>query len=132
MQWKHQIVTSFITGFGVTSGAISALGIGSAITRYIYLSIYKKKTGILDTHNKSEKEEQPQELHHDTSLEQPKTESICESETSPNIQPYEHKTMDYFDCTKSYGGTYDYKKMGTPVTEAYQEAFLQRMTTTTI
>ncbi|NBP01183.1 MAG: hypothetical protein EBU90_13800 [Proteobacteria bacterium] len=126
MQWKHQILTSFITGFGVTSGAISALGIGSAIARYIYFSFYKRNIGILDTHKKSGNQEQEQEEDNDTPLEQAETES--EMGESPNVQPYEPKSTDYFDCTQSYGGTYDYKKMGTPVAEAYQDAFLQRMT----
>lgn len=118
MYWKHQILNSFVTGFGVTSGAMSALGIGSAIARYIYLQFYKKKDSILDSpENEDEKE---CDTH-------PETESVYESD-SHAVQPYQAETTDYFDCKQRYGESYDFEKLATPVTEAYQNAFLQRRT----
>ena len=125
MHWKHQIVTSFITGFGVTSGTISALGIGSAIARCIYLSFFKKNDSILDSKTNTNQKQEDNQGDLETQAE---TESVYESENSHNVQPYQPETTDYFDCNKRYGESYDFKKLSTPVTEAYQDAFLQRRT----
>ena len=118
MVWKHQFLTSFITGFGATSGAISALGIGSAIARCIFLSFFKKKVSILDSKGNNELKQTDKGAD---------TESVYESEQSNDVQPYQSETTDYFDCNKQYGESYDLK-MATPVTEEYQDAFLQRKT----
>ena len=125
MIWKQQMFISFITGFGATSGAMSALGIGSAIARCVFLSFFRKNDNILDSKRNIEVKQKDNRAGLDTQAE---TESVYDSEQSNDVQPYQSETADYFDCNKRYGESYDFKKMATPVTEAYQDAFLQRNT----
>lgn len=70
MMWKHRFFASFITGFGVTSGLVSALGISSVIVKYFYV-------------NNSITDSQPNKQE---------TESLDESE-----QPYQSEITDNCD-----------------------------------
>lgn len=44
MSYKQKIVTSFLVGFGTTSGALTAIGIAGAVSRFFYNQFFKQST----------------------------------------------------------------------------------------
>jgi hypothetical protein len=115
MSFQQQFLRSFLKGFAITSGAISAFGIGSILASYIYYNYNRNHSPPKEVTDNN------QELNSHTEL----SECVSDIEEDDEIKPYD-PSGDFFPCQEQYGEAYDYKKFGTPVNVAYHDAVLSR------